>query len=316
MKTLEYKFATDKGKKRFLQLNDLHIANHDDAFKIRKITSTILQNIESDGAYDAFFIAGDLTDSTNTLHNEYLLSVLLDFIHLLGKLAPTFLATGNHDLCSLVTSKNCKKGWRKDEQTFQNKIIDVIKTFEGVVLCETGTYNLDGEYSVSIYNPSIEYMLSSLEKRETVLQNDEENYRFLLHMNPSKTNILICHYPDVLKYLHRKGYLEKIRLALAGHNHNGMTQFLFLETILNALGQKNRGLITPDQQLLSAETAEVRGLIHLDGNCDLYIGPAVTSLAPNTGFLRHFNFMFYEGMSEISFEPSKKLELTARKKSQ
>lgn len=310
MKTLEYTIeTTKKTQKKVLVLSDLHIAKYEDAVRLKKLISKILENIQKGKTYDAFLLDGDIYDSTNVLRNEYLKSIILDFIRLLGSIAPTVLTTGNHDVCALRISENYKGGWKIDYDTFRQKFLDVARNFEGVVLVDTGSYNLDAEYVISIYNPSIEYMMSSPESRETAMIEDRDSYEFLKCLDKDKIQILLCHYPDVLKWLHSKGYLENVDLAIAGHNHNGMTQFLFLENILNAVGQTNRGIITPDMSIKLPDTAQIRGMMDLDGKTKLYINPAVTSLAPNTGFLNHLNKFFYSGMTEITFEPDKRISL-------
>lgn len=310
MKTLEYTIKTaKKSQKKVLILSDLHISKHEDAVKLKKLISKILENIQKRKTYDAFLLDGDIYDSTNVLRNEYLRNIVLDFIRLLGSIAPTVLTTGNHDVCALKISKNYRKGWKIDYDTFRQKFLDVVRNFEGVVLVDTGSCNLDAEYVISIYNPSIEYMLSSPENRETSMTKDRDSYEFLKCLDRDKIQILLCHYPDVLKWLHSKGYLKNVDLAIAGHNHNGMTQFLFLENILHAVGQKNRGIITPDMSAKLADTAKMRGMINLDDETKLYINPAFTSLAPNTGFLNHLDKFFYSGMTEITFEPDKRIAL-------
>lgn len=311
MKTLEISLPSrGYASKKFFVLSDLHIATPKDVNKMKRIHEHILERMGETGVkYDAFFIVGDIIDSTDVLLQEDTTKDLIRFIAHLSSLAPVYIALGNHDLCSRKKTRyNQRRRWRKDERTFTREFLDRIVELPNTIVCETGTFSLDDYFTVSIFNPPLEYIMNSSDGNDRYLKKNEHLYKFLKKLNGLDTNILLCHYPNAVKFLHKAGYLKKIDLAITGHNHNGMTQFLCLESILERIGQPNRGIVTPGKSFKKEETLQMRGLVHMDKRTALYINPAVTSLAAGTGFLHYFDPLFYMGSTEVAFVGDEKKE--------
>ncbi len=296
LKTLEYTLdAKGPRGKTFFVLSDMHIAKKRDIERIAKAKSYIETRYLAHKC-DAFFLVGDLVDSMDIFENTTLMKSLTEFIKFLGSLAPTFIAIGNHDI---YRYENAKKDNLIPQQSllYINKyFFEKIKAYKNVYFEDKIIYDIEDGYTVSIYNPTLDYKL----------HYNKDDYKkdtaFLRNLNPSKTNILLCHFPNVIKNLHEEKLLHDVDLAVTGHNHNGMTQFLFLEKVLKLLKMPNRGLITPEKSLKFKDTAQMRGLIPLNKRTRLFINPAFTSLAPNTKILNFFDRFFYTGSTEIKFK--------------
>lgn len=309
MKILKSKLEiAKKGQIKCLLISDIHLGESNVYRLLKKLEKIATK---TDTLYDAIFLLGDLVDSTDILKDDYLSRDIVELLKNLSVRAPLYIVTGNHDLCSLKVYKETKRTLT-DRVTFRRSVLNNL-TKSDKIFKDIGTFPLKENFTVSIYNPPLQYIKSPEHEREEVLKNDADNYKFLDDLDPSKTNILISHYPDIIKWLHKENRLSHIDICLAGHNHGGMTQNVILETIFRILNWKTRGLITPDKSMKPEDTEDMRGLITLDKNTLLYINPAFTSLSPNTGLLRKFNFLFYRGMTEMTI--SKKTSNNGKTKS-
>ncbi len=303
MQTLEYKIPTqNKVEKKFFVISDLHIAREKDLEKLDKIIYQLSKTAGLSGRrYDAIFVVGDIIDATNALRSPKIVRKLLNFLRELGQTAPTFLAIGNHDLCYSYKTRWKPRYFRPDPYYLQEHILDEAWNYEGIEILDNETYELDDDYTISVYNPPLEYMSDAPDGNDSYLERKEiKQYAFLKKLDQNKVNILLCHYPNVIKFLHKTNYLKKIDLAIAGHNHHGMTQFLHMDAILDFLRLPNRGIITPGKSFKPKDTRKMRGLMKLDDTTHLLINPAVTSLSWNTRPLCILNPLFYSGSSAVS----------------
>lgn len=285
---------------KMLILSDLHIYNYKTIKKLNNIQKYLNAN-----KYDIVCLVGDIIDSTNmlTLENDTY-EKLLDFIQYLGTYAKTFIVYGSHD----ISYRNYKKWiWECDFKTFKDKFLSKISKYKGVKVLENETVDLGNGYTISGFNPSFNYAYTKNFKKVLI---DEGGYEFLNSLNPRNTNIFLCHYPNVITELSNTKYLNKVDIAVSGHNHNGMTQLKVfpLEKFLNFFKQNNRGIITPSKSFKLKDTIKVRGNIKINDKTTLIINPAVTSLANCTRFLKTFDCLFYSGATEIKFIPSKELD--------
>lgn len=289
MKIFNYKFLNkNMASIKVLVISDIHYSCTKDNKKLDEIIKHITKI-----KYDALFLVGDIIDATNVFSNKEASIKLLEFIKILGLNTPTFIAFGTHDFYHINYQKPFwKEEISNDVNNFKKDFFDKIKNLSGIYLESNKPIELKKGYTVSIINPTLD---------EAV--NQKANYSFLKYLDASNTNILLCHYPNFVFYLHKEGLLSKIDLAISGHNHNGMTQIKYLpiEAFLNLIGHKNRGIITPDKVLKLSSTKNLRGCIKLDEKTTLIINPAFTSLAKCTGVLKKFNFLFYRGASIIEF---------------
>lgn len=316
IKVFEYVTNTKQqvGKK-FLVISDLHALNRFDALGFRAIINELtLKNKK----YEAIFLVGDILDSTNILYgNQAIYILLLHFMEFLGSVAPTYVVYASHDLSyySLDNVKSTGSPWIPDEEMFRKRFLDVVSKFPGFHIIENATEVLGDGYTISTFNPSLEYAMNFPDGISSKSENIASFVSFLDDLSSDDTNLLLCHYPNFILYLFKQGYLKNVDLAIAGHNHNGCTQLKFfpIEFILNFFKQPNRGLITPGKSLSPKDTENLRGVVELNERTNLLINPAIKTLADCSG-LEHFdNLYFYKGVTEIEYIPESVMKLTRSK---
>ncbi len=315
MKLFKYEFPLKNNEKlKILIISDIHYFCQKDNGKLEEIFNELNSH-----NYDAVFLVGDIIDSTNVLrYDKNATNKLLDFIYVLGSIAPTYIAYGSHDLGyynNHIKDKN-KCHWQKDELTFYEEFLNKVSGYKNVNIEENKTLNIKNEYTINIINPSLEYAMYEPDGNEEILIQELEKYKFLENLDSNFTNILLCHYPNTVISLYKLGMLDKVDLSISGHNHNGITQFKFipLEFILNLIGCKNRGLITPGKSIALKDTKYCRGKIDFDKKSSLIINPSITTFANCSGILKNLDGLFYEGASVVEYIPEKTLSKSLYKK--
>lgn len=311
MKIFEYEkeVKQDIGKK-FLVLSDIHVVSDKDIKKILNLKKTILSQV-TNCSYDAILLVGDVIDATNVLRSDSkIYGELLNLIKFLGEVAPTYVAFGAHDMCYFDKrrEKNEDIPWVPDVQVFEERLKDKISGFTNLKVFNNGMRDIGDGYTISIFNPILDYDLGKKDGDDKKLLSSG-GYEFLNNLDSSQTNILLCHYPKVVLSLYREGILNNVDVSVSGHTHNGMTQLRVfpMETLLNMIGQKNRGIITPSKSFKFDDTKYLRGKIQLNEEQDLIINPAFISLAECAGILHYLDWMFYRGMSEINLKPVERM---------
>lgn len=289
---------------KVLVLSDLHIFSQKDIITVENLLEELKNN-----NYDAIYLVGDIIDATNILNWDNVSGRLLELMSFLGHIAPTYIVYGSHDLAYRTTSK--KNPWLKDEVTFKERFLDKIAGFNGINVLENETKTLDAnkEYTISGINPSLDYAMTTPDGNTEILLKEKERYEFLNNLNANQTNTLLCHYPNAVMDLYNHGLLPNVNLSVAGHNHNGCTQFKFIpvEDVLDLFKNYHRGLITPGKSVKPKDTANLRGVTVLDSDSLLLINPSVKTFAACTGPLAKLDWMFYKGYSEIEYIPENKL---------
>lgn len=311
LKLFEYTTkCQNNAQMRIFVLSDLHIFSEKDIPNI----NNLIKEVEGE-QYDAIFLVGDIVDATAVLkYNSRVTGILLDFIKLLGSLAPTFIAYGKHDLADF--NKGFDPDWNPDELSFYEEFLDVVAGFKGVNVDANKAYSLKKGHTVSMINPTLQYDFKTPGGNPEELMKYVGKYKFLSELNPNFNNILLCHYPNAIITLYQNGLLSNISLGIAGHNHNGMTQIVPLEIFLNIIGETNRGLITSGMSMKSSDTKYLRGIVELDSGTNLLLNPAIKTFTPCTGNgnLEKLNCMFYSGASVINYIPEGEFKLVRSKK--
>lgn len=314
MKILEYKLpSTKSSKKRILTISDLHVDNENDLLKLSRIVNSIAS---SEVQYDAIIIAGDIIDSTNVLRrNKNVTENLIRFMEYLGSIAPVYIAYASHDLAFYSEKIKVVTGqpWCSDESVFKMYFLERIAGYHNINLLSNGTDDLGDGYTLSIFNPSLEYAMLKPDGDDEVLFRESEKFKFLEILSPNNMNIIACHYPNALISLYQKGYLTNIDLGIAGHNHSCVTQFAPLELALKIINRPNQGLITPGKSIDIDNTKYSRDLISLDDRTNLIINPSITTFAKCSGVLNNLDGLFYEGASDIEFIPNSEYQRVRKK---
>ncbi len=306
MKLFNYIVPTkqEKGLKA-LVISDIHYYSSKDNYKLGNIIKELNTN-----HYDVLYLVGDIIDSTNMFNDVEAVNYLIKFIKIISNKLPIYLTYASHDL-AYFNYGDKEHPWTKDEETFRDKFLDVVRKFPNVYVKENTIYDLPNGDTVSIINPSLDYAMDTPDgNKEELLSNRRLRYSFLNNLDYNKTNTLLCHYPQAIFSLHKYGLLKGVNLSIAGHNHNGITQLRVfpLEGLLNFFGQENRGLITPAKKISLENTKYLRGLIELDQDSSLIINPSITSLGSTTGILNKADKLFYQGASVINYVREEELE--------
>lgn len=288
---------------KVLVLSDLHIFTENDIKKVELLLDKIKSN-----NYDAIYLVGDIIDSTNALKlSREVNGRLLELTAFLGHIAPTYIVYGSHDLAH----RSIYDSWIDDEKYFKREFLNKIAGYHNINVLENETKSLKAGtgYTISGINPSLDYAMKTPDGNERILLHEIDKYEFLTKLDPTNTNTLLCHYPQAIMSLYNAKILKNIDLSVAGHNHNGCTQFKFIpvELFLNLFRQNNRGLITPGKSLNLKDTEKLRGSIELGENSKLLINPAFKTFASCTGKLEKLDWMFYRGYSEIEYVPEENL---------
>ena len=281
--------SSNKSLKAFV-ISDIHYYSLKDNFKL----NAIIKELDKFN-YDIVYLLGDIIDATNVLDNKEAFESLLLFLKILGNYAPTYIAFGSHDLVYFSPKEDIPF---ISDTKFKEELLNLSIKYSNLILEDNKFLELPNGDDIVIINPNF---LNYKDKFDDTKLN-KQNYSYLKNSNPHKTTTLLCHYPNTLFTLNKYGLLDNINLCIAGHNHNGMTQFKVfpLESILNLIGQDNRGIITPSRSISLKDTKYLRGEISLNNQTDLIITPAITSLASLTG-LNTFDKLFYKGANVINY---------------
>lgn len=299
-------FTNESQRLKVLVLSDLHIFSEKDIKNVEKLMEILKNN-----KYDAIYLVGDILDATNILYcwNGKITGRLLELMAFLGHVAPTYIVCGSHDQAYRTIFK--RNSWMEDEETLQAEFLDKISGYHNINVLENETRVLkEGTgYTISGFSPSLSYAMNTPDGNEEILLKEKSKYEFLKKLNPNNTNTLLCHYPQAIMSLFNAGGVQNVNLSIAGHNHNGCTQFKFIpvEFVLNLFRQNNRGLITPGKSIKLKDTKDLRGIKELDNDSLLLINPAFKTFAACTGALEKIDWMFYKGFSEVEYVPEEKL---------
>lgn len=299
MKIIRNIIENSKGNLKLLALSDLHIIDNQSLKKIKQLKKHLQNN-----KYDIICLVGDIIDSTNIFENKKIYNALLDFIKYLGEFTKTYIVYGSHDISFRDYKNNI---WIEDYISFKKYFIDVVSKYKNIKILENESIDLNNKYTISGFNPSFKYAHS---KNNYEILKKEGGYNFLKKIDKNKTNIFLCHYPNVVMNLVNENILNNFDISISGHNHNGMTQIKIFpfEKILNIFNQNNRGIITPTKSFKLKDTKLLRGNIKLNDRNALLINPSVTSLAKCTSILHYFDWIFYAGATEIIFNKAKSLD--------
>ena len=292
MRFIREKIITNNKKElSIFTISDLHVCNVKDINKLDIIIEYLINN-----KFDITLVVGDIIDSTSVLNTMEVKVNLIEFFVKISKLSKLYFVNGNHDLGYFD-----KKVWKKQDKRFDKEIIKQLIKYKNITYLDNKTVDFNDEYTISGIVMPYNYCKINYDGDKLVLKQELHKLKFLKKLNKKKTNILICHYPKVITKLDEIGYLDNVDLAIAGHNHSGVTQNVVIETVLN-LFDKNKGLITPNKSIRKKDTKNMRGILKLKNGKVFIINPSIRTVANTSGLFKYLNDLFYMGASTIYFK--------------
>lgn len=255
--TTKYKVPSVEDK-RIVMISDIHY--YDETMKT--LLDKIILKIQPLKP-DYICIPGDFIDERYIFHAE----IFLAFLASLGKICPTILSVGNHEVKT-----------KKDHQLkVDHRLFEQIRKIENVFLLDNASVEFGNLRFTGITFPYESYKEEkfSAEKTKKVLHK-----HYPLGLERDKFNIVLSHSPYVLLYPQVKGepIYQTANLILSGHTHAGLTP-----TFLAKLTK--RVLITPERHLFPKNSY---GYLKKDKTI---VSSGITKLSHFNPF-RDFNFLF------------------------
>lgn len=286
MKTYEYILKVDNwSSKKFLILSDFLLENKNDIRKLANLQMFLLNKMRKKEKYDAIIILGNLVNSTNVLRfDNFVTENLVVFMEFLGRMAPTFIAYGNHDISFSIESENGKDvSYCPDERTFKQRLIEKILNYRGINILENETRSLGGNYTISVLNP---YVYDPRDINTVLNRND---FNFLKRLNSDDVNTVVCHYPNILRYLNKIGYLNNADVCIAANN-SGLKKFMEIKD-----NWKDKEQVVVDSEQNGFGYTKI-------GNTQLIINPAISPSSVPKNLTD--NPLEYAAATEMTLEPS------------
>lgn len=201
------KIPTEFNDFKIVQISDFHNE------KSKRLTNMLINEIKNQKP-NIIVITGDLIDSRRTN-----ISVSIDFIKQIEKIAPIYYVTGNHE--SRINYNDIK------EKLIENKVI-VLDNKTEILKLGNSCINLIG-----IDDPNILHRKSISDK--TIINEELNNANY----DKNNYSILLSHRPEVFDTYRE----NKLDLVLTGHAHGGQIRLPFFG-----------GMIAPNQGLFPKYT--------------------------------------------------------------
>lgn len=248
-------YESSKRDIKFAILSDLHFAPSVTNEKLSKIIEHT-KNMNP----DYILFPGDLIDCKDSLDDYNELERIIAFVKELGKIAPTFIGLGNHDL--IEKNKNRKS---KEEHVwaygYPKNFFDYLNELDNIHVLDNDMYEND-EIQVLGITQSMEYCENpknpKVEDKKEFIRNLKTNKNLLDRISNEKVTLTLTHSPvhvtdpDVIKYIFKTDYV------VCGHMHTGCTPIFFRNLYHHF--NINNGIIAPKKDLFPDNALGVKSL--------------------------------------------------------
>lgn len=259
---------------------------------------------------DYIFIPGDIVDSNNMIEKESEERRLLKWLETLGKIAPTILSEGNHDVyhkTSKAERKISKDRWAiYQNPSFRKKV----NKLENVFYLDNEAFEDKNVYVFCLTVSPKTYCLLREEKemmRTSKTGEDVEEFLKTLKKVKKKTTNLpkgkkkfaLIHTPSSLSDSRIKAELSEFDFLVSGHMHNGLVTPLFFE-----LWPSDRGIVNAARKVAAKNTRLSKSTLK-EG---LIITGAVTTWHESVGQFHNLNLFYPSYFTTIKFVNDKKFK--------
>lgn len=259
---------------------------------------------------DYIFIPGDIVDSNNMIEKSSEEKRLLNWLESLGKICPTILSEGNHDVYHKTNKAERKESgdrwaiyqnpaFRKKVNKLKNVYYLDNEAFEDknvYVFCLTlspKTYCLlkeeKGMMRASKTGEDIDELLKTLKKVEKKIKK----------LPKGKMKFALIHTPASLSEKAVKAELSEFDFLVSGHMHNGLVTPLFFE-----LWPGSRGIVNPARKVGAKNTRLSKKTLK-EG---LIITGAVTTWHESVGAFHNLNLLYPSYFTTLEFKNDKSLK--------
>lgn len=286
-----YKVFNKKVKKeiRFSIISDLHFS-----YKLKdKKLNSILEQLKKQNP-DYILFPGDFIDSVNMVEDINERKRFLNWLNLLGKIAPTLISLGSHD----YTKKTLNNYVYKIKQN----LLDEMNNIKNVYVLNNCSF-IDESIAVFGYTQSKKYYDPPVNFKETFFRRIKEDKKTMLKelkdlrieilktVDKNKLNILLVHSPVCLTDNEILNELSCFDYFISGHMHNGCVPPLLYE-----LWNSDKGIIAPNKSFFPHNE---RNTLKNKDDKSIVNGP-LTMFHPTTGPLQLANILFPMYMTNLS----------------
>ena len=256
-----------------LVISDIHIDKFQDNIEYLNKLLSIMSYLN----IDYILIPGDLIQTYKVL-----LSNVNTLIKEFGKIAPTIISIGNHELQAVKNGLNLK--WFIDLENFNN----VYPLINSSILLNNIQF--------SGFSPNLDvYFPKTKNKNELFLQ---EFMNSGIKINSyAKFKIMLSHNPNYInkQTLQNNEVLNNFNLFISGHNHNGCTP-LFLEQMFKAYG-----LFGPYFTLFPSKS---RGIININDS-NLFISKGFRKFPQENIFMNKLDSLYSNDIHHLVLKKKK-----------
>ena len=256
-----------------LVISDIHIDKFQDNIEYLNKLLSVMSYLN----IDYILIPGDLIQTYKVL-----LSNVNTLIKEFGKIAPTIISIGNHELQAVKNGLNLK--WFIDLENFNN----VYPLINSSILLN--------DIQFSGFSPNLDvYFPKTKNKNELFLQ---EFMNFGIKINSyAKFKIMLSHNPNYInkQTLQNNEVLNNFNLFISGHNHNGCTP-LFLEKMFKAYG-----LFGPYFTLFPSKS---RGIININDS-NLFISKGFRKFPQENIFMNKLDSLYSNDIHHLVLKKKK-----------
>ena len=286
-------------------ISDIHFS-----YRVRnKKLDALAKKLESRKP-DYIFVPGDIVDSNNMIKKESEEKRLLAWLEKLGKIAPTILSEGNHDVYNKTTKAERKKTGNRwaiyQNPDFRKKV----NKLENVSYLNNEVFEDENIYVLGLTLSPKTYCLLKEEKKikkasktgediEEFLKTLAKIKKLIKNLPKDKMKFALIHTPASLSEKSIKSELSEFDFLVSGHMHNGLVTPLFFE-----LWPSDRGIVNAARKVGAKNTRLSKKTLK-EG---LIITGAVTTWHESVGTFHNLNLLYPSYFTTLEFKNEKSLK--------